>query len=339
MEHLEHFGNISPKEILPPLTGPVWGYRRKARLAVRYVFKKELVLVGFRERDSRYVAEMDNCEVLDPRVGHIISDLKLLIQSMDAYQQIPQIEVAIGDENVALIFRHLVTLDDNDKEKLISFSKQHNLHLYLQPAGLDSVHLVWPENTPERLHYQLPDHQLEFLFHPTDFIQVNAAINQQLVNLAIKLLEPQSDEQVLDLFCGLGNFTLPIARYCKNIIGIEGSETMVQRAQENAKHNDISNAEFYCADLTTDFQHKAWAKQGFDKILIDPPRSGALELIPFLPKMGAKRILYISCNPTTLARDSKALSQHGYSLSKAGILDMFPHTRHVESIALFDKLK
>ena len=337
IESLEYIGKVQPGEILPAITGPVVGYRYKARLGVRYVAKKERVLVGFREKRSNFLALIDQCEVLHVRVGHKLSALSALIYAMDAREQIPQIEVAIDDENVVLVFRHLEALSEADIEKLVSFAKQENFIIMLQPAGPKTVHNLWPEDF-KSLSYTLKDQGIRFNFEANDFTQVNPQINQKMINRVIELLDIQSDEKVLDLFCGLGNFTLPLAQKGAHVIGIEGSQELVNKANSNAKLNDISNAEFHAVDLSTKLEGQRWLNQTYDKILLDPPRSGAMEMIHYLGKLGASRIVYVSCQPTTLARDAGVLvNDYGYRLLSAGVMDMFPHTAHVESIAVFEK--
>lgn len=335
LEQLTHFGELSPEEVLPPLTGPLWEYRRKARLGVKYVAKKAAVLVGFREKDSRFLADLTVCEVLHPSVGKKLLLLKQLIAGLEAYQQIPQIEVAIGDNATVLIVRHMVALSTADLGKLTEFAQQQQLQIFLQPGGMETVHPLWPTQ-PDTLYYELPDFDLKLEFKPTDFTQVNAEINQRMVSYALDLLEVTPTDRVLDLFCGLGNFTLPLARRCKAVVGVEGDAGMVTRGYENARLNAIQNVDFYAADLSRDFSTASWAQQGFDKILLDPPRTGALEVIQHLSAFKARRIVYVSCNPATLARDAGVLAKQGYRLTKAGIMDMFPHTRHVESIAVFE---
>ena len=337
LEQLQHFGGVQPKEILPPITANHWGYRRKARLGVKYVNKKETVLVGFREKNGRYLADLTHCEVLHPKVGNLIEPLKQLIKGLKAYQQIPQIEVAIGDDATALIFRHMEPLINEDLQQLINFAQQHQFDLYLQPGKPETIHIIWPPEKVQRLHYQLPAYQIEYSFHPTDFTQVNYEINQQMVARALELLQPHNTDQILDLFCGLGNFTLPIAKQAAAVVGIEGSNEMVERATKNAANNNITNIQFYAANLTESLTSASWMQKSYDKILLDPPRTGALEIIKQLPALNAKRIVYISCNPSTLARDAGELITQGYKLLKAGIMDMFPHTHHVEAIALFEK--
>lgn len=335
LDLLARIGKVEPSVILPPLVGPVWGYRSKARLGVKYVIKKEKLLVGFREKDPRYLAEITQCEVLHPEVGHQLEVLKDLIQSLDCYTQIPQVEVAVSDETVALIFRHMVPLTEQDKNKLIEFGRQKKWHIYLQSEGHSSIQRLWPFNGAERLSYHLPDFNLQMQFHPVDFTQINTSMNQQIVKQALSLLELKSTDSALDLFCGIGNFTLPMARHCKTVVGVEGSETSVSRARENATLNNINNAEFFAADLSRGSSHLDWYYQRYDKVLLDPPRTGAIDIIPGVVQWRPSRIVYVSCNPATLARDAAKLSELGYTCHSAGVMDMFPHTNHVEAMALF----
>jgi 23S rRNA (uracil1939-C5)-methyltransferase len=337
LEQLERFGHIKPEKALPPLTGPSYGYRRKARLGVKFVIKKNKVLVGFREQNGRFIADLQSCKILEVSVGTIIDKLSVLITNLISCDTIPQIEVAIGDDAVGLVFRHMKKLPQSDIEQLIEFAEEHKLRIYLQPKGADSVHLLFPKDDEFYLHYDLPKYNLKLAFHPSDFVQINSKINEAMISSAIKLLDPQANETILDLFCGLGNFTLPFSKYCQNIVGIEGDSKMVERAKENAKQNNISNADFYCADLTQAIETFAWNKQKFSKIILDPPRSGAIEIINTLMDFSAQKILYISCNPATLARDAAILVAHGYKFECAGIVDMFPQTKHIEAIALFVK--
>jgi 23S rRNA (uracil1939-C5)-methyltransferase len=331
-----HFGGVAPECWLPPMTGSPWGYRRKARLAVKHVARKGGVLVGFRERYSHFVAEIERCHVLHPQVGMAIGALKELIQGMVARQHIPQIEVAVGDRGAALIFRHLIPLSKQDTETLMDFGQAHGFDIYLQPKGPETVHKVWPQGGEDRLFYELPDFSLEMAFHPTDFTQVNHDINRQMTRRAIELLDVQKDERVLDLFCGLGNFSLPLATRAAEVIGIEGSQAMVERGYENARRNNLSNLRFFAADLSLGLAQDLWGATPVDKVLIDPPRTGALEVCRDLLKLRPRKIVYVSCNPSTLARDAGILAEGGYKLSAAGVMDMFPHTSHVESMAVFD---
>ena len=336
-EQLTHFGAVAAEQYLPPLTGPQLGYRRKARLAVKFVPKKGGVLVGFREKRNSFVADIGSCLVLDERVGQKLADLRGLIENLTIKNKIPQIEVAMGDEKVALVFRHLEPFSAEDIKQIVQFCQEQEFHLYLQAGGPKTVTKIWPEEASSRLGYQVPSQGLTYAFHPMDFTQVNSDINLKMIECALELMDLKASDRVLDLFCGMGNFTLPLAKYCQEVVAVEGSEEMVERGRENAAANNISNVSFHCADLVKDMGEESWAKKGFDKILIDPPRSGALEIIGLLPKFNANRIVYVSCNPATLARDAGELVKLGYRLVKAGVMDMFPHTAHVESIALFEK--
>lgn len=336
--NLKHIGKVAPAEVLPPLRGPHWGYRTKARLGAKYVRKKGRMLVGFREKHAPYLAELTRCDVLHPQVGERITELATMLEGMQARERIPQIEIAVGDNATALMFRNLDALSEADQAHLCAYGKRTGLHIYLQPAGPDSVYLLWPESST--LEYSLPGYDVRLEFLPTDFTQVNRDINQSMIDLAIGVLDPQPTDRVLDLFCGLGNFTLPLARRCAQVVGVEGEKSLVQRARDNAARNDITNAEFHVANLAEDVAIYPWLKQPFDKLLLDPPRSGAMEAIPVIAKLGCKRIVYVSCNPSSLARDAGLLvNEHGYQLVKAGVMDMFPHTAHVESIAVFQKTK
>lgn len=336
-EQFSHFGGIEPREWAPPLTGETLGYRRKARLGVRYVTKRDEVLVGFREKRNNFITAIDACVVLDPRVGQRIETLKTLIHGLSVYNRIAQIEVACGDDDVALVLRHLDPLSQADTRALVAFSREHGIQVYLQPKGPDTVHRLWPESGPERLHYRLPEYGLEMAFHPMDFTQVNADINQRMITQALDWLAPEPESRVLDLFCGLGNFSLPAARGAGEVVGVEGDESLVLRARENAEHNGLDNARFLATDLQADFTAEPWAREGFDRILIDPPRSGAQEVVETMAGAGAEKIVYVSCNPATLARDAGILVNRGYRLVRAGVMDMFPHTAHVESMALFER--
>ena len=304
LQHLEHMGKVRPPEILPPLLGPVWQYRHKARLGVRYVAKKDRVLVGFRQSNSSFITETTRCEILHASVGEIIEPLAQCINSLEQRQQIPQIEVAVGDAQTALVFRHMAPLDQSDRNSLIDFCQQHALTAWLQPGKPDALEALWPEN-PEPLYYDLPEFDVRIEFAPADFTQVNTDINQSMVSRVIDLLQLESDHRVLDLFCGLGNFSLPLARRCAQVLAVEGSQEMVEKARDNAMRNGIDNAEFVHANLYDDTMFAApWMKQKYDRILLDPPRSGAKEILPMLKKTGASRIVYVSCHPATLARDA-----------------------------------
>lgn len=334
-EQLDHFGGIQPETWLEPLTGPVTGYRGKARLGVKYVDGRGTALVGFREKRNSFVADIQRCEVLVPELGHSLPALRGLINELETRRRIPQIEVASGDGALALVFRHLDPLPEGDREKLIAFCRERGWHCYLQPGNETTVHRIWPAEGEERLYYRHPEAELELAFHPLDFTQVNAGINRAMVPRALDLLEVGPEHRVLDLFCGLGNFTLPLARRAGEVVGVEVSEAMVERGYENARRNGMDNVSFHAWDLSRELDGQGWAAQQFDRVLIDPPRTGALEVIRELPRFGAERLVYVSCNPATLARDAGELIGHGYCLEAAGVMDMFPHTTHVESMAVF----
>ena len=341
-EQLAHFGGLQPESWLEPLTGPVTGYRGKARLGAKFIEARGETLVGFREKRNSFLADLHRCEVLIPEVGHRLDDLRALMDSLQSRHRIPQIEVARGDDDLALMFRHLDPLPADDLEKLVAFCRDRDLQLYLQPGNESTVHRVWPEQGEERLYYRHAPHGpdtegAELAFHPTDFTQVNAEINRRMVPLALDLLEVEAHHQVLDLFCGLGNFTIPAARRAGRVVGVEGSSAMVERGYENARRNGLENLEFHAWDLSREPEGQPWARQAYQRVLLDPPRSGALEMVRKMPHFGADRLVYVSCNPATLARDAGELVERGYRLKAAGVMDMFPHTAHVESIAVFDR--
>ncbi len=341
LDQLKHNG-LSAEEILPPLLGPEYGYRTKARLGVRYVHKKEKVLVGFRERNSSFITETTRCEVLHASVGEIIDELAQCIGQLEAKRSIAQIEVAVGDNQTVLVFRHLEELCEQDRKILSEFCEAHSLVCYLQAGKPDDLELLTPAQA-ETLYYHLPvdtaGNEIKIEFQPSDFTQVNPEINKRMVLNSIDYLDLQKSDVVLDLFSGLGNFSLAMAKHCQQVTAVEGSLVMVQKARDNAALNDVTNAEFIYADLYSDETLNApWLKQTYDKILLDPPRSGAAEILPSLKKMQASKIVYVSCHPATLARDAAVLvNDLGYKLKQAGIMNMFPHTGHVESIAVFEK--
>ena len=336
LENLRRIGDVMPAEVMPPLTGPHWAYRRRARLGAKYVDKKQAMLVGFRERRSSYLADISRCEILHPAVGEHLLELRALLQGLQAYKHIPQIEVAAGDDAIALVFRHLESLSEPDRSALRDFGERYGFYIYLQSGGPDSVVALWPQEP--HLTYSLPDFELTLEFLPTDFTQVNGEMNRHMVAQAITLLDLGPQERVLDLFCGLGNFTLPIARRAGGVVGVEGDAKLVQRARDNAVRNGIANAEFHAADLATPDASWPWLEGGFDKILLDPPRTGALDAVRRIGPLHASRIVYVSCNPATFARDAAELvHEHGYRLLRAGVMDMFPHTTHVECMALFER--
>ncbi|HJU40817.1 MAG TPA: 23S rRNA (uracil(1939)-C(5))-methyltransferase RlmD, partial [Tahibacter sp.] len=335
-ENFERIGKVTPKRWLEPLAGEPWGYRRRGRLSVKYVDKKGRALVGFREANGRYVADVARCEVLVPAIGERIAAIGELVGSLDAVREIPQIEIASGDDTVALVFRHLSPLSERDRAALVAFGQAHGIAIFAQPGGNDSVHPLWPESP--RLAFSIPSAQVELEFRPLDFIQVNARMNERMIAHALSLLDPQPGERVLDLFCGLGNFTFPIARRCKEVVGVEGEHGLVERAKANAAANGVANVDYHVANLLDDQRETPWARAAYDKILIDPPRSGAAAVFDYLPRKGTNRIVYVSCHPGSLARDAGILvEKHGFKLKAAGVMDMFPHTAHVESIALFER--
>jgi 23S rRNA (uracil1939-C5)-methyltransferase len=335
-DNLARIGKVEPESWLPALDGPHWGYRRKARLGARMVLKKGGVIVGFREKRSAYLTSIASCDVLHPRASTLLPALRNLITTLSRPDRIPQIEVAVGDNATAFVFRHLVPLTADDDARLADFGRQHDIQIFLQPGKPDQLLPVWPKN-PAPLVYRLPEADVELEFAPTDFIQVNAELNQRLVTRARELIDPQPGESVLDLFCGLGNFTLPLARSAGRVLGIEADAALIEKAQRNARHNHIQNAEFRLADLYSPESPDPWGAEHFDKWLLDPPRTGAVEVVKRLPVAGGpRRILYVSCNPGTLARDSEVLVHtKGYRLAAAGVMDMFPQTSHVEAMALF----
>ena len=334
-EELERIGGVRPESWLAPLAGPVWSYRRRARLGCKYVVAKGRVLVGFRERGSPFLADVQHCEVLVEPVGGLIAKLAVLIGSLSIRDRVPQIEVAAADNATVLVLRVLTPPSDADLARLREFQAQHPVELHLQPGGLDTVVPLTPPATP--LHYEMPGLPAGVEFVPTDFIQVNAGLNRQMIGHAIELLAPAAGDQALDLFCGLGNFSLPLARRVARVTGVEGDPGLVARARANAERNGIDNTEFHAADLSADVSRVSWAGREYDLVLLDPPRAGAREVLPVLVASRPRRIVYISCHAGTLARDAGILvQQHGYRLVAAGIMDMFPHTSHVESIALFE---
>jgi len=337
LEQFQHLGNVTPKTVMPPITGSVFGYRHKARLGVKYVLKKERVLVGFREKRSPFIADIKHCEVLHPEVGCKIADLQELIENLSIKDQIPQLEVAVSDNGIALVMRHLAELNDDDIAQLKTFEQKHNFKFYLQPGGYETVHRL-EESDKSELFYRLEDYDLNIYFQPIDFTQINVGINQQMINRALELLEVNENDDVLDLFCGVGNFTLPLSRKAKSVVGVEGDEGLVKRAKHNADMNSINNVEFYAADLADFDQDYDFMKKSYNKILLDPARTGAKEIIAALNTKNVERIVYVSCNPATLARDAGILvNEKKFKLKQAGVMDMFPHTAHVESIAVFTR--
>jgi len=336
LQVLGETGNVAPLEVYAPLDAPHWNYRRKARLSVRDVAAKGRVLVGFRERNGRYVVDMEACHILHAVAADALPKLSAVIEAMECRSSIPQVEVACGDENCAMIIRHLEKLSGDDTESLRAFARETGVGVFLQAGGPDSIKLLEPVDF--QLEYAFETLALRFHFEPLDFIQVNGPLNQQMVRRALELLDPQADDKILDLFCGLGNFTLPLAQRAGHVTGLEGSAEMVERGRANAARNGLENVEFETVDLYRCGDTAPRLSEHYNKILLDPPRSGALELLPWIAASGVSRILYISCNPETLARDAGILvNQHGFSLAGAGIMNMFPHTHHSEAIALFER--
>ena len=329
LQNLARIGKVEPERVLPVISGEEWGYRHRARLSVRHVQNKG-VMVGFRERRSTYVADMHECPVLPERISALIDPLRGLIGDLSVHNRVPQVEVAVGDNAAALVFRHLLPLTDEDHARLRAFAREHGVHLWLQPGGPETAAPFEP--AASELYYELPDFGVRLHFRPTDFTQVNHAVNRLLVARAVELLDPQPGERIGDLFCGLGNFSLPIARRGASVIGFEGGRELVERARQNAAANGLV-AQFEEMDL---FAPSLAPYGPFDKLLIDPPRQGAIEIAK--SPLGARRIVYVSCDTATLARDAGVLVHtQGYRLSAAGVVNMFPHTAHVESLALFEK--
>lgn len=346
---LWHIGKVKPDNMLPPIYGPTWGYRHKARLSVRYVEKKQRVLVGFNEKATRYVADMNSCEVLTPEVSALIAPLQDLIMQLSLREKIPQIELAVGEsvaaENrpvIVLIFRIMDVVSEQDEVLFKAFADDHAVQIWTQTKGPDTIKPFYPVDSAVKalpaLKYNLPEFDLTYSFKPNEFTQVNPQINQVMIRRAMQLLNPQAGEKIADFFCGIGNFTLPIARSGAKVLGLEGLANLVERAKESAQLNQINHVEFGVADLFK-MTPKALTNLGkLDKWLVDPPRDGAFELIKSLDASNSpKTIVYVSCNPATLARDAGVLvNEKGYTLKSAGVINMFPHTSHVESIALFE---
>ena len=337
LESLQRIGSVNPDRVLPPIVGDVWAYRRKARLAVKYVPKKGRVLVGFRERNKPYVADMLRCETLHPLIGESIAALSEFIGGLSIRERIPQIEAAVGDNGVAMIFRVLDPPSTDDLEHFASFQRTEGVQVFLQTKGPDSIVPLPGQSAAEGLFYRIPGYNVSIHFSPTDFMQIHADVNYQMIEQAVSLLAPNRDSRVLDLYCGLGNFTLPMATLSKEVIGVDFAPNMLARARENASCSGIDNAIFWQVDLSRSSAITALDWEGFDLVVLDPPRTGALEMMDVLGKIRARRVLYVSCHPGSLARDAKSLVHElGYELSAAGIMDMFPQTSHVESMALFE---
>ena len=331
---LARVARVAPARWLSPLEGPHWGYRRRARLGAKFVRKKGTVVVGFRERAAPLIAQLRSCEVLAPPAAALIAPLAAMLTGLSIRERVPQIEVAVAANGAALVLRVLEAPPPEDVARLEAFAADHGVRLFLQPAGLDSVRELGVAGEP--LHYRLPRFDVELQFAPTDFIQVNAAVNEALVERAFELLELTPAARVLDLYCGLGNFSLPLARAAAQVVGVEGDAALVARARGNARHNGLGNAEFHVADLAAPPDASLpWMRHSYSHVLLDPPRTGARAVLAALSRIAPQRLLYISCHPGSLARDLGVLvHEHGFALAAAGVVDMFPHTAHVESLAL-----
>ncbi len=337
-DNLERIGRVEPATWLEPMTGPDWHYRRRARLAVKYVPGKGRVLVGFRERHAPFITDMHRCEVLAQPVDGLIESLSTLIGGLSIRARLPQIEVAVAENAVALVFRVLEPPTPDDEVRLCEFGQSHGLRIYLQTGGPDSVSLLYPDEVDEPLYYTLPEFDIRIDFEPIDFVQVNGGINRRMVHVAVEQLAPGADDRVLDLFCGIGNFSLPLARNAGSVLGVEGLESLTRRAGVNAVANGLDNVSFRVADLAKIDGTETWMGESWDRMLLDPARSGAAEVVSRMHLMAPQRIVYVSCHPGTLARDAGTLvHDQSYRLESAGIIDMFPHTAHVESIAVFTK--
>jgi 23S rRNA (uracil1939-C5)-methyltransferase len=332
VENLARIAKVQAETLLPAVQAGPWGYRRRARLSVRRVERKGGVLVGFRERRSTHVADMRECHVLPQHVSRLIPELRILVEKLSVRERLPQIEVAAGDNATALVFRHLLPLTDEDKALFKGFSEQHRVHVWLQPKGPDSAHPFHP--AASELWYELPEFGVKIAFGPTDFTQVNHEANRVLVSRAVELVDPQPGERIADLFCGLGNFSLPLAARGAQVMGFEGSAGLVERARQNAARNGLV-AQFESVDL---FRNGISPWGPFQKLLLDPPREGAVEVVKSLEQGWPRRVVYVSCDTATLARDAGVLVHvKGFRLLAAGVVDMFPHTAHVESIAWFER--
>jgi 23S rRNA (uracil1939-C5)-methyltransferase len=337
-DNLERIGKVRPASIMPPIYGQTWGYRQRARLSVRHVIKKGKTLVGFHEKSSRYVADMQHCEILPPKIARLLPLLAQMNEGLSVRDDLPQIEVAVGEHVDALVLRIMKPLSADDEVTIKQFADTHQVQFWLQTKGPETVVPFYPLDAPA-LSYSLPEFGITMPFSPTDFTQVNSTLNRLMMSRAMRLLSPQKGERIADFFCGLGNFTLPIARSGAQVVGIEGSASLLQRAAQNAELNGLgANTQFSVMNLF-EMNEETLAELGhFDKMLIDPPRDGAFELVKSLGADAPQRIVYVSCNPATLARDAEVLvHQKGYVLKAAGIMNMFPHTSHVESIALFER--
>lgn len=338
-DSLWHIGKVKAQTILPPIYGQAWGYRERARISVRHVIKKNKTLVGFHERRSSYVADMQSCEILPPKISRLLPLLAELVGGLTIRDRLPQIELAVGEWVHVLVLRVMDPPSASDEAALRAFADQHAIQFWLQSKGPETAVPFHPLNAPQ-LSYSLPEFGITMPYSPLEFTQVNSALNRVMVSRALRLLAPQPGERIVDFFCGLGNFTLPIARSGAHVLGIEGSAALVERAKQNAASNALTDNTAFSAMNLFEVNEEILGRLGsFDKWLIDPPRDGAAELVKsIVPNMAPRRIVYVSCNPATLARDAQVLvHSHGYLLKAAGVMNMFPHTSHVESIALFEQ--
>jgi 23S rRNA (uracil1939-C5)-methyltransferase len=335
LDNLERIGRVRPEQVLAPLRGPAWAYRRRARLGVKYVYKKGRVLAGFREREKPYLADIQRCEILLEPMAALPRDLAGLVETLAIREKIPQVEVAAGDRETALVFRVLEAPDTQDIEKIAAFGVAQGVQIFLQTGGLDTVRALRPDYAP--LSYAVDEGRVIIEFGPVDFIQINREINASMVSAAMDLLQPGAKDTVLDLFCGLGNFTLPLAHRVQRVVGVEGDAALIAKAAANAGRNGIGNAALFRENLFEPTQFGPWADERYDLVLLDPPRAGASALLTRMAHWRPRRVVYISCHPGSLARDAEILVYNqGFKLTHAGVMDMFPHTTHVESIAVFE---
>jgi 23S rRNA (uracil1939-C5)-methyltransferase len=335
LENFQRIGRVTPERVLAPLKGPEWGYRRRARLGVKYVHKKGRVLAGFREREKPYIADIRRCEVIQSPLASLPTELAALVETLAIRERLPQVEVSAGDESIALVFRVLEAPGALDLEKIAAFGADRRVQIFLQTGGLDTVRPLHPGYPP--LTYAVDGGRVIIEFTPVDFIQVNREVNVSMVAAAMDMLQPTQDERVLDLFCGLGNFTLPLARRALRVVGVEGDSSLVAKAQANAARNGAGNALFFQENLFEPERFGPWATERYDLVLLDPPRAGAAALLARMAHWRPRRVVYISCHPGSLARDAEILVHgQGFKLTCAGVMDMFPHTTHVESIAVFE---
>jgi len=340
LQAFERIGSVQPGAVMPPLTGVPGGYRRRARFGVKFVDGKGRVLVGFRERVKPFIADMSSCVTVYPRLSELLPKLQELIIGMSINRRLPQVEASVGEDAISLVFRVLDEPSENDKQLLAKFEQDEDVRVLLQRKGPDTITVLASEAEPEKLHYSIPAHDVRIAFGPVDFIQVNHEINLAMIDQALNWLQLSGSEKVLDLFSGLGNFSLPLARHAAFVTGVEGEQRSVQGARDNAAANGIDNTAFHVANLfeaeVLEQDKPGWLSEHYDVVVLDPPRAGAAEILPFIKKMQPAKILYVSCHPGTLARDSETLANElGYTLVQAGVIDMFPQTGHVESMALF----